>query len=251
MRVSYTLVMASALLLAGCAREQHNAQYDESISPAYSAGRMTEYDNDHNTAVSSPVVPSATVAAGKSPAQSDNAIVASVRELLRRNAEVAPIVPNIQISANNGAIILSGTVQSAEQKRQIEAIAQQATGVVAVNNQLDIISTPQQTGMENQVSNPLLNPTSTGTNNPPVLYQNAAGGAENSNTNALTPSSTSTVSNSPPRLYRDAGSSAENSNSNALLETSRPNGAGRIYQEQNGQPQTTNSDQSTSDSPMH
>lgn len=221
MKITQAVTMASALLLAaGCAHEQQRAQYDESMSPAYS-GRTGESGNGGNNNMSPPSSSaseqvSGNVVAGKSGSASDNTIVAEVRESLQRNAEIAPIVPNIQISANNGAVVLSGSVQSEEQKRQIGALALQASGVVAVNNQLQIIANPgsRESGMENQPDNPLLN-------------------------------STSSSSNSVPRIYKDAGDNPDNSNGNALNPTSLPNGADKIYQEppqkQNGQ--GTNSNQ--------
>jgi hypothetical protein len=153
---------------------------------------------------------------------------------LRRDAEIAPIVPNLKITANNGAVILSGSVQSEEQKRQIEAIAQQATGVRAINNQLHIITSPAY--RENPSSNPPLNPTSNNGDKSPRLYKNAPGSTDNSGTNALNQTSRPEGSD---RLYQNAGSTTQNSNSNAL------NG-----QEQNGQPQTTNSNPNKNTSQM-
>jgi hypothetical protein len=204
MRIPQTFLMASALVLAaGCAREQQHAQYDESLSPAYSAGRTSQSGDEGNNAAAQGGLNGATERTGS---QSDNAIVSSVRESLRRNAEIAPMVSNIQITANNGAVMLSGTVQSDEQKRQIGDIAQQSTGVVAVNNQLQVMAIPAANGVgaENQGSNPLLNPTSNGGEN-------------------------------APKLYQDAGNGAGNSSSNALDQTSRTNGPGRIYHENNQQ----------------
>jgi hypothetical protein len=203
MRIPQTFLMAAALVLvAGCARDRQHAQYDENLSPAYSAGRTSQLGDDGNAAAQA----SLNGAAERSGSQSDNAIVASVRESFRRNAEIAPIVSNIQITANNGAVMLSGTVQSEEQKRQIADIAQQSTGVQAVNNQLQVMATPGANGVgaNDQGSNPLLNPTSTG--------------SENS-----------------PKLYQDVGNGAGNSSSNALNQTSRTNGSGRIYHENNNQ----------------
>ena len=183
MRIPGTFLMAAALVLAaGCARDQQHAQYDESLSPAYSAGRMSQFGDSGNNAAAQGGLNGATERSGS---QSDNAIVASVRESLRRNAEIAPMVPNIQITANNGAVMLSGTVQSVEQKRQIEDIAQQSTGVVAVNNQLQVMATPGRNGADSQGGNPLLNPTSNDGENSPKLYQDPGTGAGNSSSNAL------------------------------------------------------------------
>jgi hypothetical protein len=101
-----------------------------------------------------------------------------VRESLRRNVEIAPMVPNIQINANNGAVILSGWVQSVEQKHQVGAIARNVAGVVVVNNQLVPLVDPTapKPAAENQPQavNPLLDSANSGTN-------------QANNTNLLTP----------------------------------------------------------------
>lgn len=201
MKITRVVVTISALLLAaGCATDQHRARYDATMSPAYSSGRMSDYNNNE-------VMGNA--AAGKSGAQSDNAIVAAVRESLQRDPEIAPIVPNVQVSANNGAVVLNGLVQSEEQKRQIESLAQRARGVAAVNNQLQILANPTL-NMENQPGNNLLL------------------------------NSTSRNSNSLPRLYKNSADGADASTNSVLDPTSLPGGADRIYH-QNGQDQNTNS----------
>ena len=164
--------------------------------------------------------------AGSAGVESDNAIVAQVRESLRRDPEIALIVPNLQITANNGAIILNGHVQSEEQKRQIFSKVQGITGVVAVNNQLNVIA-----GSNGQNSN----------------EQNAT--AQNPNGSQLSPTGNSTGSQP---IYKDANgqdtstNNALNSNQdNALDATSRTNSSSRIYhnsngQDQNSQPQNSN-----------
>jgi hypothetical protein len=169
MKITPPITMASVLLLAaGCAHEvRQQARYDESISPGYSNGRMSEYYQGTSTSgadVGSKFMSGGTVGENPSPshgpgytvegqlgsqAQSDNAIIAHVRESLQRAPEIALIVPNIQIGANNGAVALDGTVQSEEQRRQIESIAKRASGVAAVNNQLKVLSSQPPAGMDN------------------------------------------------------------------------------------------------------
>jgi hypothetical protein len=170
MKMKPAITMASAFLLAvGCAHdERHYGQYDDSRAPSFSAGRMSGYNNSvpssdrtgviGNTNASERFMGGGTVEGqAGSQAQSDNAIVAQVRESLERDPEIVLIVPNIQISANNGAVVLDGSVQSDEQKRQIESIATQAFGVVAVNNQLKVISNDRPGAIDNSTQ---LNPTS-------------------------------------------------------------------------------------------
>jgi hypothetical protein len=190
-----TTVISALLFAAGCSSEQHQARYDDSVSPDYSSGRMSEYNPSRNENNSSPpaastrassAMISGNISGPKSDSESDNVIVAEVRESLRRNEEIAPIVPNLQISANNGSILLNGSVQSEEQKRQIGVITQQTVGVVTVNNQLKV----------------LLNPT-------------GEGGA------------------TLPRLYKEPGEGMDHSTNSVLNPTSLPNGDSKIYQESN------------------
>jgi BON domain len=176
MKLQPIIVIVSALFLAvGCAHEKNEAQYDQDISPTYSSGRMKDYNGyGNNVAPQNPTgtstSPNAAAAAGKSGSESDNSLVAAVRESLLRNAEIAPIVPNLQITANNGAVQLNGSVQSEQQSREIGTLALNTTGVVAVNNQLQVISTPPGTQNPNQSGDPSLNPTGMESNGPPRLY---------------------------------------------------------------------------------
>ena len=152
MKITHAVIMVgSALLLAGgCAPEQqHQARHEGIIAPAYSPDGTRLPDSYYgenapnntpkaaNKTQSPPYVsreppcpPSAHVK------RSDNSIAADAREALLRNAEIAAIVPNIQITANNGVLRLSGSAQSEEQTRQIQSIVGRTKGVVAVNNQL-------------------------------------------------------------------------------------------------------------------
>jgi hypothetical protein len=176
------------LLAAGCAHEvRQQAQYDESISPGFSGGRINAYNS--STSSSSADVAGRFMAGGPvgepaspshgpgynfegptaSQAQSDNLIIAQVRESLQRDPEIALIVPNIQIGANNGAVALDGNVQSEEQRRQIESIAKDAPGVVAVNNQLKVISGEQPVENPNR---PQLTPTSIPNGEDRIYQQN-------------------------------------------------------------------------------
>jgi len=250
MKITPTIAMASALLLAaGCAHE-HHAQYDESISPYASDGtpRFTPYGGSY-----SPGGTTTGTSASQPESRSDDTIVSQVRESLQRDPEIAPIVPNIQISANNGTVELNGTVQSQAQKRQIENIVATASGVVVVDDRLHVSSTGQSgmgqgTPNENQSSQEsgatapsgasgesgTLNPTSTSTNSPTQIYQNSTNGVSAPG-GTLNPTSNDT--NSAPRLYQEPGNGTVNSSTNALSPTSRTNGPTEMYPEKNNEGQ--------------
>lgn len=167
MNISRTIALASAALFAaGCAHEGRQARYDETLFPHSEAEASGERENGIPSSSAAAPVNSGGMDANagpvKSRSESDNAIVSAVREALRRNAEFSPIMPDIQITANNGAVLLNGWVQSPAQKGQIGAIAQQANGVIAVNNQLQTLPAPpsQSTAGDNVPGNPVLSPTS-------------------------------------------------------------------------------------------
>ena len=265
MKITPAIAMASALFLAaGCAHEEQHAQYDESISP-YASDGTSRYNSAGGSyspggaaagaSVSGPTGQSE-VSGGVSgtppESQSDNTIVTQVRESLQRDPEIAPIVPGIQISANNGTIVLSGTVQSEEQKRQIESIVHNAGGVVTVKNQLQISSTgqsgtgqaapnanqgAQESGTMGQTSRPNEQSTQYGGANKvqgqssnPALNPNTAPAGPSGEGGTLNPTSTS--NNSPAQIYQNSSNSINSSGSQNLKPTSTSsNSAPRLYQE--------------------
>ena len=222
MKLTQTIGIASALLFAaGCAHEERSVRTDETVSPAYgSYPAQREYSTQNRSSSSSADgVNSGNAARGFSqgkPSRSDNAIVAQVRETLQHDPEIAFVVPSIQISANNGAVVLTGSVQSEEQKHQIMAKVLQVTGVFAVNNQLSVMSQPNGGSQ--------LNPT--GNSGAERLYKDS-NSQDNSTNNALNQIS---HDGRASQLYRESNQGENNSSSNELNPTSRENGNMQIYQ---------------------
>lgn len=278
MKITQAIIILSAVVLAaGCANEEHRVQYDpydESISP-YTHNGTARYQNNNNISLGgSYSTPGGTITGG-SVSESDDTIVTNVRESLERDPEIAPIVPNLQITANNGTVLLNGPVQSEEQKRQIGSLIGNVGGVMSVNNQLQVPSNAEQnqnrtgegesagtanqgsetggamgqsSGQNEQNSSPpsgageggTLNPTSTSDNSPSQIYQNSSNSMSDG---ALNPTSAS--SNSPSHIYQEPG--MQNTSSNALNPTSRTNGESQIYEQnnqgQNNQQQNMNNNQ--------
>jgi hypothetical protein len=261
MKLTHTITMASALLLAaGCAHEEHSVRTGETD---YSSGRMTEYNNpgtapaiggsysadgsyssggggtyssrpagnysgtvgadgtytpDPNSVASTPTPPPGAYS-GIAGTQSDNAVVAQIRESLRQDPDMALIAPSIQISAHNGSVLLSGHVQSQEQKRQIMTKVLSIGGVLAVNNQLNVMAGGANVNGENPHS-PQLYPT--GNNSDSQRLYKDADGRDTSTNNTL---------NATPQ---------------PLNPTSRPNSSSQIYHESDpGNVQTPNGNLST------
>ena len=217
MKTAYIVTMASALLLAaGCAHEEHTARTGENTTaPIYTFYSGQTEDNVQNTSssLSATANPGTAAYAGQAAAvpdrQSDNVIVAQVRETLLRDPEIAFVVPNLQITANNGAIILNGSVQSEEQRRQVLAKVRDIPGVVNVNNQLNVMSGPDNSNGSQ------LNPTSSnsGANR---LYKDAAEGPDSSTNSVLNPTSRGTESTPLYRQNNDGQSASDLNSTNTV-----------------------------------
>lgn len=272
MKIIPALTITSALLLAaGCAHEERHADYgttEGQTSTSYNSQSTyyggqtgtTQNDNDRNTSSGASVGAAGTYSANGG-SDSDNTIVTQVRQSLEQDPEIAAIVPSIQITAQNGTIVLSGNCQSDEQKRQIEALVQKSTGVVTVNNQLTVNASGGTSNTENSNrTNPntgnattgnsqQLNPTGNTSGNSQRLYKDA-NSADNSTNNALNPTSNSGENkiyeqgNQPPSSLQSSNSST----SGELNPTSRSNSSNQIYQgseEKSGKEQNTQNNSSS------
>ncbi|HVV01581.1 MAG TPA: BON domain-containing protein, partial [Verrucomicrobiae bacterium] len=70
--------------------------------------------------------------------ESDRAIGQQITQSLRADPEVASSLPTVRISIENGKAILQGSVKSDAQRRKLETLIQQTTGVSSVENQLRV-----------------------------------------------------------------------------------------------------------------
>ncbi|HVV00393.1 MAG TPA: BON domain-containing protein, partial [Verrucomicrobiae bacterium] len=155
------LVASSLLLAAGCANNERYATYDDSISPAgtgYAAGggtsataksyaqpesRSSSYSYQENA----PATVGSQERSQPAPAEgatADATLTAQVQAALYNDSTLASVAPRIQVAARDGRVTLKGTVSSEQQRRDIETRVQATSGVVAVNNQLQI--SPEPTG---------------------------------------------------------------------------------------------------------
>jgi osmotically-inducible protein OsmY len=70
----------------------------------------------------------------------DQALAQRVTSSLQADALLASAVPNLSVQANNGTITLQGSVNSQQQRSDIEAKVRSITGVTQVINNLEIAS---------------------------------------------------------------------------------------------------------------
>jgi osmotically-inducible protein OsmY len=68
----------------------------------------------------------------------DRDLLAAVRRAVAKDKSLSKSAHNVKIVATNGVVTLRGPVKSAEEKAQVEKLAQDVTGVASVENQLDV-----------------------------------------------------------------------------------------------------------------
>jgi osmotically-inducible protein OsmY len=94
------------------------------------------------TEKTTPTTPGAeTSTAGSSVmSETDRALALRVEDALRKNSALASTAQNVQVQANNGEVILKGSVNNEQEKANIAAEAQKIAGVSKVNNQIEVAS---------------------------------------------------------------------------------------------------------------
>jgi len=110
---------------------------------------FTACDSDTSRTVS-PSLPPSTPPAATSPSgalssgvqtnTADEALEQRVNSQIREDTSLAAVVPNITVDANNGTVTLKGSVNSQQQRTDIESKVRSITGVTQVTNNLEISS---------------------------------------------------------------------------------------------------------------
>ena len=264
MKIAQKLTVVSlALSVAGCSswRERHAQNYD---NYRYSSANYGAYGNAGGSSTSSTVgsTGAGTTSSAAQPGiqsfqpgtsssssqttSSSGDVTSQVQQQLRQDPTLATLVPSLQITAQSGTVTLSGTVPSEQDKQKIETIAKSATGVVNVNNQLQVLSQSQF----NQPGTTENKPAVGGTSDQSTTSQST--GNQSSQENApQTPPQSSTTS---PQSSTTDKSSAEQaalaqssqdstiagtSQSQELSPTSDRTGSSRVYGTNQGFPTFT------------
>jgi hyperosmotically inducible periplasmic protein len=76
----------------------------------------------------------------QSESEADRTLTQRVRHAVMADDSLSTNAHNIKIITNNGVVTLRGPVNSAQEKANIDAKAQQIAGTTKVNNQLEIVA---------------------------------------------------------------------------------------------------------------
>jgi len=142
------LIMACSMLaIAGCSTfHERHAAYDNQnrYSSGYGLGKDTSTSN-YQPGVSATTPSPAPGIVAQPPAQptDNNYLVTKVQQQLKSDPALTALVPDLQIIAQNGTLTLAGKVPSEQEKQKIETTVKSTSGVVSVNNQLQISAQSQ------------------------------------------------------------------------------------------------------------
>ena len=142
MKIVHKLTMVSSLLLiAGCSswRDRH-AQND---NYRYSSANYGAYGNAGGSSTSGSTASSGSFESSSRSFQPETSSGTSSQTGTQSSGDTTPLVPGLQITAQNGTLTISGTVSSEQEKQNIETIAKSAAGVASVNNQLQVSNQSQ------------------------------------------------------------------------------------------------------------
>lgn len=84
------------------------------------------------------VTPSGQVVPASSPSASDVALETNIRAELSRYGDLATVAPYVQVGAQNGTVTLTGSVPNEQDRQMIDAMVRNTSGVVALNDQMQV-----------------------------------------------------------------------------------------------------------------
>jgi osmotically-inducible protein OsmY len=131
MKIATLFVITSPLLLAaGCSSERPETYR---TAPVY--GGQVISAGPYGATMVVPGTP-------KSQIEADRELENNLRTQLNRYGDLATTTPDVQIYAQSGTVTLTGNVPSQREREMIESLVRNQTGVVAVNDQLQVGYTP-------------------------------------------------------------------------------------------------------------
>jgi len=118
MRITSMLAVSTLVLAAGCSSPYGPRAYN--TYPTYTSPTLSQ-------------------------SEMDRALEASVRSQLNRYGDLSAAASSIQVAAQDGTVTLAGTVPSERDRQMMEVITRNTSGVVGVNDQLQVAYPPTGT----------------------------------------------------------------------------------------------------------
>jgi|ERR1051326_312731 osmotically-inducible protein OsmY len=134
MRTRNILVILSSLLFAAGCAYQRDGMYAYSSRPLHGSETL------------------------RAQQAADRSLEDSCRYQINRYGDLAADSPNVQIFCRNGAVTLTGTVRNERDKEMMEACVRNTSGVVSVDDQLNVNYPPTGTYSQSTVYTPAPHP---------------------------------------------------------------------------------------------
>ncbi len=129
--VSFLSIIPSLLVFVGCSTPDR--QTTNSSAPVYGGDIISS--GPYGATM---IVPGT----AQSQIETDRALASNLRGQLNRFGDLAATSPGVQIYAQSGTVTLTGTVPSPRERDMIESLVRNTSGVVAVNDQLQVAYPP-------------------------------------------------------------------------------------------------------------
>jgi osmotically-inducible protein OsmY len=131
MRIAnFSGIIFTALALVGCSTERQSAYHS---TPVYGGEVISSGPNGATMVVTG---------TPKSQIEADRELEENLRLQISRYGDLATTTPDVRIYAQSGTVTLSGNVPSQREREMIESLVRNQTGVVAVNDQLQVGYSP-------------------------------------------------------------------------------------------------------------
>lgn len=106
----------------------------QALTPTSDRTASRVYDTKTNSNSSTENKPDTTQT--KQTTGTESTLVIQIRRAVSGDPSLAAIAPDLQITTDYGRVTLRGTVKSEQQKKDVEALVKQTTGVTSVENEL-------------------------------------------------------------------------------------------------------------------
>jgi osmotically-inducible protein OsmY len=107
----------------------------------------------------------------RSQIEADRELEANLRSQVNRYGDLATTTPDLHISCSSGTVTLTGNVPSQRERDMIDSLVRDQSGVVSVNDQLQVGYTPSPTGVVSGVPRVYTTPPDyVGGSSPAIIY---------------------------------------------------------------------------------
>jgi osmotically-inducible protein OsmY len=136
-----TILIALAIAAAACDRSEHKGSEAVDVQAASRSAADDTKPAADNTKLNERDRTEPTLTPGdQGENEADRTITQHIRQAIVGNDALSMTAENVKVITTKGIVTLRGPVKTAQERSEIESIAQRVAGVTRVDNQLEITS---------------------------------------------------------------------------------------------------------------